>query len=296
MTTASDIYQFGLIVQQFWLPAQTGPGTLRSSRWLWPATGQTNILQRPNWRRTCAPWRRIRPYAPCPIAARFRRPAHPAQSDSCDSGFDGSCLVWLAGAYQLRFMPAKSKNSAMSLWRQWTAPNEAAQCCSICSAGPIRWNWMQPDRSLRNAQTAGYSAGGCTSRICRKIPSWSPISLAGRRARTRGPTICPAHKYWRQEAAEMLRRKSGLQCSSYVSALAYPGYLQTLGDDKAGGRRTVGSGNVACLALSNHRTGTCSTHCWSLHGAMRASGMLQRGLFTRAMSLAKQLGQMSGPG
>ncbi|MGB5778958.1 MAG: tetratricopeptide repeat protein [Allopontixanthobacter sediminis] len=94
------------------------------------------------------------------------------------------------------------------------------------------------------------------------------------------------------DSAAMILRRSGSQSSNYVSALAFQGYLQTLGDDAAGGRNTVERamsllGGIA--VPDRHVLDALLALAWSHEGDWER----QRVLFTRAMVLAQQLGQIS---
>ena len=144
MTTASDIYQLGLILQQVLAPCETGPqhgaiiqmalASNRSGQYgsaaelaadLRNLAADNAILALPD-SRTGSVVRLFRHNRVAAILAAV-------------------ILLGLAGWGISASIYANS--SEMSQWQRWSVPNGAGRCCLICSAGPIRSSWTLPARN-----------------------------------------------------------------------------------------------------------------------------------------------------
>lgn len=93
------------------------------------------------------------------------------------------------------------------------------------------------------------------------------------------------------EAVEILRRQTEPQTSSYVSALAYLGHLQSLGGDQKVGRETMDQAMSLLARIDaedEHVLDALLSAAWSHEG----NWTQQRTLFSRTLLLAKKLGRV----
>jgi tetratricopeptide (TPR) repeat protein len=291
MTTASDIYQLGLILQQVLAPCDTGPEheavikmALTSDR----AAQYTSAAELAADLRNLAVDNAVMARPDSRIGAIARLVRHNRMAAVLASmvvlglaGWGVSASIYASEIQKQRnvavaAMDRAEKGRAMllNLFRR-------ADPLELDAAGP------QPPETLKMLDTALADARltlAADPELVADLIGWTA------RAHQRADDLAGAQAL-AAEAAEMLRRQSGPQTSSYASALAYLGYLQTLGEDQAGGRKTMEQA-MSLLgeinAQDRNMLDALLVSAWSHEGDWTQ----QRELFTRTLLLAQQLGQV----
>ncbi len=292
MTTASDIYQLGLILQQVLALCETGP---RHGAIIQMALASDQSGQYASAAELAADLRNLAadnailalPDSRTGAFARIVRHNRMAAISASAAllvlvGWGVSASIYASEIQQQRnvavaAMDRTERGRAMllNLFRR-TDPLE------LDAAGP------QPAGTLKMLDTALVHARMNLSQdpeLVADLIGWTA------RAHQRSDDLAGAQDL-AAEAAEMLRINSGPQTSRYVSALAYLGYLQMLGGDQVVGRKSM---DQAMTLLRNigvqdrHVLDALLVAAWSDEGDWAQ----QRELFTRALSLAKQLGQVA---
>ncbi len=291
MTTASDIYQLGLIVQQVLAPCPNGPRHTAIIEMALASNGSDQYSSAAELEadlRALAADQAIRAMPDSRAGSVVRLIRHNRIAATLALTVVLGLVGWGVSASIYASEIEKQRNVALAAMDR-TERGRAMLLNLFRRTDPLELDAAgpQPPGTLKLLDTALADARENLSQdpeLVADLIGWTA------RAHQRADDL-PGAQVLAQEAAEMLRRKSGLQSSSYVSALAYLGYLQTLGDDKAGGRKTMEQAMSLLGTIEPPDSNVLDAllvAAWSHEGEW----MLQRGLFTRAMSLAKLLGQV----
>ncbi len=291
MTTASDIYQLGLIVQQVLAPCKKGPqhdAIIRMALAIDRSDQYASAAELAADLRNLAADHAILalPDSRTGSIARLVRHNRVAAMMAAVmllglAGWGVSASIYASEIQKQRnvalaAMDRAEKGRAMllNLFRR-------ADPLELDAAGP------QPAGTLKMLDTALADARINLSgdpELVADLMGWTA------RAHQRADDLAGA-QLLAAEAVKMLRRQTEPQTSSYVSALAYLGHLQSLGGDYKVGRETMDQA-MSLLdrfdAEDEHVLDALLSLAWSHEG----NWTQQRALFNRTLLLAKKLGQV----